>query len=78
MNENYNEPVITRDSWNFGGIGQPPPNDGSGDEDSVTSVPTGSRRGRGILTPPDPRRDLLVIVSSVIVIVLGLVLIGVL
>jgi hypothetical protein len=52
MNDDWERPATMTGRWHAGGIGQPPPSDGSGDEDD-TSIPMGSKRGRGILTPPE-------------------------
>jgi hypothetical protein len=53
MNDEWERPATTTGRLRSGEIGQPPPNDGSTLEDDGSSVLMGSRRGRGILTPPE-------------------------
>jgi hypothetical protein len=52
MNDEQGRQVITNAHELRGWIGQPPPSDGSGDEDD-TFIPMGSRLGRGILKAPE-------------------------
>jgi hypothetical protein len=53
MNDEWERPATTTGRLRSGETGQPPPNDGSTLEDDGSSVLMGSRRGRGILTPPE-------------------------